>query len=145
MDKHDKNFFVGAALIVTSTVISMYTFRALGSSIFFLPAIVPTIILGVFMGLISLIAMWVFSMATFITFNKVDQPGILIPLLLGIISGTVGIWLAANLLPEAITLASLWDGLLFSLLNTPLTAALLLLAFPKMRTKKLWPTIQITK
>lgn len=140
MDKHDKNFFAGSAIIVTATVISMHIFSAFGSSLFYLPGILPTIILGFLLGTISLVSMWVLTMATFITFNKVTQPGIVIPLLLGIISGTVGIFLTAKLLPEAISLANIWDGLLFSLVNTPITAAMLLLAFPKMRTKKLWPS-----
>lgn len=141
MDQNDKNFFAGWAILVASNVIATYIITAFGSTLFPHPDIVPTIILGFTMSLFSLIIMWALIVATFLTFfRKVNEPGIVIPLLLGIISGTVGIWLTANLLPQAISLANIWEGLLFSLINTPITAALLLLVFPKMRTKQLWPS-----
>ncbi len=141
MDKNDKNFFAGWAILVASNVIATYIVTAFGSTLFPYPEIVSTIILGFTMSLFSLIIMWALIVATYLTFfRKVNEPGFVIPLLLGVISGTVGIWLTANLLPQAISLANIWDGLLFSLVNTPITAAMLLLAFPKMRTKQLWPS-----
>lgn len=140
MDKHDKNFFAGLAAIVTSTVISMYIFSALGSQIFYLPAIIPSIVLGLLLSVISVVAMWVMMMTTFIIFNKVKQPGIVIPLIEGFIACTFGVWLAATLLPEAITAKTVWDAVSFSLVNTPLAAAMLLVVFPKLRELQIWPT-----
>ena len=128
-------------MLVTSNVIATYIITAFGSTLFPYPDIVSTIILSFTMSLFSLLVMWALLVATYLTFSsKVNAPGFAIPLLLGVISGTVGIWLTANILPQAISLAHIWDGLLFSLVNTPITAAMLMLVFPKMRTKQLWPS-----
>ena len=80
------------------------------------------------------------KLTTFVIFNKVKQPGIVIPLIEGFLAGTFGVWLAATLLPEAITTKTIWEAASFSLVNTPLAAAMLLVVFPKLRKLQIWPT-----
>lgn len=134
-----KHFVSGLCTIWASTVMLLSIFSYVGVRTFFVPGIFHAATLGLFLSLVAFILFFLLSLATWGIFNKVQEPGWVIPSLLGVTAGTITIWLTAQLVPNAITLVDFWTAPFFSVLNTALIWGITFVTSSKSEAPSPWP------
>lgn len=135
-----KSFVSGLCTVWASTVILLSIFSYAGVPTFFVPGIFHLLLLGFFLSGVAFLVFFLLSLVTFGIFNKVQEAGWVVPSILGVIAGTITIWLTAQLVPNAISLQDFWTVPLFSVLNTALIWGITFVTSPKSKKPSPWPS-----
>ncbi len=131
-----KKFLQGFGIIWTSTCI-LVLFGAL-FGLFGISSFVRIFDLALTFTIVAVIAFYAISAAIWLPL-KAKNPGRAIPTLIGVLSGTIAIWLVGQVVPGTVLFSGFWAALPLSALNTVMIWGITLAIVKNRVPRPFWP------
>lgn len=130
----------GIGTVIVSTAILISACSLAGIQAFTTPSIFSLIGLAVGLTVVATIVHYAIALVTLLTM-KYKHPGLALPTLVGVIAGTVAIWLVGMAVPNMVHFSGFWSGLPFSAVNAALVWVITILFVPNAAYKErpFWP------
>lgn len=130
----------GIGTVIVSTAILIYACSLAGIQAFTTPSIFSLIGLAVGLTVVATVVHYALAIVTHLTM-KYKHPGLALPTLIGVVAGTVAIWLTGLAVPNMVHFSSFWSGLPFAAVNAALVWVITILFVPNPAYKErpFWP------
>lgn len=130
----------GIGTIIVSTAILISACSLAGIQAFTTPSIFALIGLAVGLTVVATVVHYALALVMHLTM-KYKHPGLALPTLVGVIAGTVAIWLVGMAVPNMVHFSGFLSGLPFSAANAALVWVITILFVPNAAYKErpFWP------
>ncbi len=130
----------GIATVVVATAALIYGCSLASIPVFTTPSVFSLIGLAVGLTVTATIVHYAIALLTYVTM-KYKHPGLALPTLVGVIAGTISIWLFGQAVPQMVHFGNFWSGLPFAAVVSALVWAITILFVPNPAYKErpFWP------
>lgn len=125
----------GIATIVVATAALIYGCSLAGIQVFTTPSVFALIGLAVGLTVVATVVHYAIALLTYVTM-KYKHPGLALPTLVGVIAGTIAIWLFGQVVPEMVHFDNFWSGLPFAAVDSALVWLITILFVPNASYKE---------
>lgn len=129
---------IGTVMVCTAALIIGCSFT--GIQVFTTPTIFSLIGLAVGLTLVATVVHYAIALVTQMTM-RYKHPGLALPTLIGVVAGSIAIWLVGLVAPNMVHFPSFWSELLLSAANAALVwvVTILFVPNPAYKERPFWP------